>query len=60
MIKNKSQFFDYNQVVKDYYNATSYGGGDPTVFDFYMNGRDFNQDLMNNYKIYWNKFLNNK
>lgn len=52
MIKNKSQFFDYNQVVKDYYNATSYGGGDPTVFDFYMNGADFNEELMNNNKIY--------
>jgi len=52
MIKIKSQFFDYNQVVKDYYNVTIYGEGFPTVFDFYMNGRDFNQDLINNNKIY--------
>ena len=52
MIKIKSQFFDYNQAVKDYYNGTSYGGGDPTVFDFYMNGGDFNEELMNNNKIY--------
>lgn len=60
MIKIKSQFFDYNQAVKDYYNRTIYGGGDPTVFDFYMNGRDFNEELMNNNKIYWINFLINK
>ena len=60
LIKVKNQFFDYNQAVKDYYNGTSYGGGDPTVFDFYMNGRDFNQQLMNNNKIYWDNFLNSK
>jgi TolB-like protein len=60
LIKVKNQFFDYNQAVKDYYNGTSYGGGDPTIFDFYMNGRDFNQQLMNNNKIYWDNFLNSK
>ena len=60
LIKIKNQFFDYNQAVKDYYNGTSYGGGDPTVFDFYMNGRNFEQELMNNNKVYWNNILNNK
>ena len=60
LIKIKRQFFDYNQVIKDYYNLTSYGGGDPIVFDFYTSARDFNEEIMNNNKIYWNNFLNNK
>lgn len=60
LIKIKSQFFDYNQAVKDYYNGTSYGGGEPTVFDFYMNGRDFKEDLLNSNKAFWINFLNSK
>jgi TolB-like protein len=60
LIKIKNQFFDYNQAVKDYYNGTSYGGGDPTVFDFYMNGREFKEELMISNKVYWVNYLNSK